>query len=589
MARIIKTRQIEFEVPSELNIAPEEIELKDGLGINYGINAIVDKNNGNKHLLYLNKSETSGVIKIILSKSGDNIETCPIIFSGSNDMVIDLDVSSKITPHAESKSVYLDDVERFALKNSNVGIKFYGNSSRATNVKAKEIVIVDCDKTNIEINRDPNPKIKSLKAYGLQNITVDLRAGRDYEYNLMNLACLEKRNRVMIGLFDPTIKHNCRYTITDTNFKPHEEGDLLQLLAAEINIQGRGLTIAHGKANKRPDSHALISKNGIYVRTRTFDFLSNVRINTVMSIAYNNKFENFTLILDPKLTSASLEGNVRMENVVFAYTNRDPLRASATLKLQDFYSDFKEVEVGGNFICENGGNIYDKENNSKIIIGGKNRIDLSDIALSGKYLYGDNVFKSVEIRGYKDSSEQDFEFQSPLKKRNFIYTREIYAFGNKPLIEEIDLTEARDVNIEVNKKMSVSERISETRTSLTNLRVIGDADVKVEIMPEGVGVVAKNVTLRKSKTMITNSQEDKGSIINCELAGENKLYDVNARESRLENCEIYEVDDIRDYDGSNEVVYSAKELTGSSRIEAKSVQSEITDSSPKIDREELEL
>ena len=46
--------------------------------------------------------------------------------------------------------------------------------------------------------------------------------------------------------------------------------------------------------------------------------------------------------------------------------------------------------------------------------------------------------------------------------------------------------------------------------------------------------------------MITNSQEDKGSIINCELAGENKLYDVNVRESRLENCEIYEVDDIRD-------------------------------------------
>ena len=62
MARIIKTRQVEFEVPPELNIAPEEIELSDGRGVS----AIVDKNNGNKHLLYLNKSETSGVIKIRL-------------------------------------------------------------------------------------------------------------------------------------------------------------------------------------------------------------------------------------------------------------------------------------------------------------------------------------------------------------------------------------------------------------------------------------------------------------------------------------------------------------------------------------------
>lgn len=588
MARIIKTRQVEFEVPPELNIAPEEIELKDGLGINYGINAIVDKNNGNKHLLYLDKSKTLGVIKIILSKSGDNVETCPIIFSGSNEMVIDLDLSSKIM--ALSENPRLDDVERFVIKNSNVGLKFYG-SSRFGNIKTKEVVIVDCDRTNIECNRDLDPQIKSIKAHGLQNITINLRPGRGYEYNLMNLVCPEKRSSIMIGLSSPEAKNNCQYTITNTNFKPHREGDSLHLLTEEVNIEGRGLTITHGKDSIRSSSQALISKNGIYIRPRSFDFLSNIGVNTVLNIAHKNTFEKFTLILDPKLTKVSLDNNARMENVNFTYISREPLRTSATLKLQDFYSDFKEMEIGGSFICEKGAHIYDRGGNSKVTIGGKNIMESTEIGLSGKHLYGNNVFKSVEIRGYKDSSEQDFEFQSPLKKRSFNYAREIYGGSGKPLIEEIDLTDARNVNIDIYKKATPDGQTFESRTLLTNVKIIGDADVKAEISPEGGGLTFRNVTLKNSKLTITNSQADKGSIVNCELAGENKLYDVNARESRLENCEIYEVDDIRDYDGSNEVVYSAKELTGSSHREVKSVQiqNEIADSSPKIDREELEL
>lgn len=586
MARIIKTRQVEFEVPPELNIAPEEIELKDGLGINYGINAIVDKNNGNKHLLYLDKSKTSGVIKIILSKSGDNIETCPIIFGGSNGMTIDLDLSSKIT--ALSENPRLDDIERFVIKNSNVGIRFYKIGSMTHTVMAKEVVIVDCDKTNIEINRDLSPHIKSLKAHALQNITVDLRAGRGYEYNLINLACPEKRGKVMIGPVKLPIKNNYRYTINDTKFKPSKEGELLQLLAAGINIDGRGLTITYGKDKVNSPSQAIISKNGIDVRPRAFENLPNIEINAVMNITNMNEFENFTLILDPKLAKVSLENNVRTGNVLFTYANRDPLKASAALKLQDFYSDFKEVEIGGSFICENGGSICDEEEgNYKIVIGGKNKIDSSNVAVSGKRLYGDNEFKSAEIKGYKDSSERDFELKSPLKKRSFIYTREIYELGNKLSIEEIDLTEAGDVKIAVNKKATTDDRTFESRTSLTDVKIIGNADVKVEISPEGAGAAVRNVTFKDSKLTIINSQRDKGLIVNCELVGENKLLNVNARDSRLEGCEIYEAEDIHCYDGFNEVIYSVKELTGSSRREAKNEV--ILGNSLKIDREEIEL
>ena len=154
------------------------------------------------------------------------------------------------------------------------------------------------------------------------------------------------------------------------------------------------------------------------------------------------------------------------------------------------------------------------------------------------------------------------------------------------MIEEVDLTEARNVKVEVNKKAGLDDQDVETRTEITNLKIIGNADVKIEMSPEASGATVKNVTLKDSKLSIINSQKDKGSIVNCELVGENKLSDINARDSRLEGCEIYEVDDIRDYDGSNVVVYSAKELTGSSRREVKSI---IADSSPKIDREEFEL
>lgn len=569
---------ITFEVSPELNIAPEAIELENG------INAVVDKNNGNKHLLYLDRSNTS-VIKITLTKSGDNVETCPIVFGGSSDMEIELDVSSKITPYnLESSRTHIDGVKRCVIKNSDIGLRLHG-SDNITNLKAEEIVILDCKNANIECNRDLEPQLRSLKASGLRNITVNLKAGKGYEFNLMNLVCLEgTSSRVMLGHFAPKSKNNCRYTINNTKFKPRKSGDSVQLLAEEIHIEGQGLTITYGKMFQEPDAHALISNNRIYIRPRMFENLPNIEINTAMEITNKNKFGNFTLILDPKLTNVSLSDNSELNEVNFTYTNRDPLKTPAKLKLDCFYSEFKEVEIGGSFICD-GGRVYDEGLNSKIIIGGKNNIDSSDVSVLGKYLYGDNVFKHIEVGGYRDSSEQDFERQSSFKKRSFSYERDNYG-GYRPLIEEVDLTEARNVKVEVNKKAGLDDQDVETRTEITNLKIIGNADVKIEMSPEASGATVKNVTLKDSKLSIINSQKDKGSIVNCELVGENKLSDINARDSRLEGCEIYEVDDIRDYDGSNVVVYSAKELTGSSRREVKSI---IADSSPKIDREEFEL
>lgn len=571
---------ITFEVPPELNIAPEAIELENG------INAVVDKNNGNKHLLYLDRSNTS-VIKITLTKSGDNVETCPIIFGGSSNMEIELDVSSKITPYnLESSRTHIDGVKRCVIKNSDIGLRLYG-SDNVTNFKAEEIVIVDCKNANIECNRDTEPQLRSLKASGLQNITVNLKAGKGYEFNLTNLVCPEGASKVTVGHLAPKSKNNCRYIINNTKFKPRKSGDSVQLLAEEIYIEGQGLTITHGKMFQEPDAHALISNNRIYIRPRTFENLPNIDINTVMEITNKNKFGNFTLILDPKLTNISLSDNTELNEVDFTYTNRDPLKTLAKLELECLYSDFKEMEIGGSFICDDG-RVYDEGLNSKITIGGKNKIYSSDISLLGKYLYGDNVFKHIEVGGYRDSSEQDFERQSSFKKRSFSYERDNYG-GYKPLIEEVDLTEARNVKVEVNKKAGLDDQDVETRTEITNLKIIGNADVKIEMYPEASGVTAKNVTLKDSKLTIINSQKDKGSIINCELVGENKLSDVNARDSRLEGCEIYEVDDIRDYDGFNAVVYSAKELTGSSRRETKNIQNKIHDGSPKLDREEFEL